>query len=108
MAKKGLNPNDFGVNCLYNGEHKDIFGRIIECECDNCDYAIGCIIPEDYELSLIYKYSEELEKKRCLMVHSKIFKKFQKSIFPALSFGYWIRFLSIIFFRVFIFKGISK
>lgn len=47
------NPADFGKNCLGNGKHKDIFGRLILCQCDECDSAIGCLVSKD-NYNIIY------------------------------------------------------
>ena len=57
-----LTPGNNGINCLGNGEKKDIFGRQIDCQCDNCDFAFGCIIP-----------LEELEE-----LHRKLREKYRK------------------------------
>lgn len=37
-----LCPGNNGTNCLYNGEHYDENGNIIECQCDECDYLLCC------------------------------------------------------------------
>ena len=40
---KKLMPGNNGNDCLYNGEHCDMNGNIIECCCDECDYLMCCI-----------------------------------------------------------------
>ncbi len=37
-----LTPGYEGKNCLGNGEHYDLYGNLIECCCDECDYAMVC------------------------------------------------------------------
>ena len=41
-------PGNGGKDCPSNGEHKDAFGNIIECQCDECDYYL-CCIDENFE-----------------------------------------------------------
>lgn len=41
-----LSPGNLGNDCIYNGLHKDIFGRTIECCCDECNFLL-CCIPEN-------------------------------------------------------------
>lgn len=43
-----LIPGNGGVNCPYNGEHTDEYGKIIECQCDECDYLMCCIEEIDF------------------------------------------------------------
>ncbi len=38
-----LTPGNNGRDCAGNGEHRDIFGNIIECCCDECDYLLCCM-----------------------------------------------------------------
>ena len=37
-----LVPGNNGRDCYGNGEHRDMFGNIIECCCDECDYLLCC------------------------------------------------------------------
>ncbi len=37
-----LTPCDNGEGCKGNGEHKNLFGKPIECCCDECDYYLLC------------------------------------------------------------------
>ncbi len=37
-----LCPSKNGEKCRGNGEHKNIFGRTIECCCDECNYFLEC------------------------------------------------------------------
>lgn len=37
-----LIPGNNGRDCMGNGEHSDMFGNIIECCCDECDYLLCC------------------------------------------------------------------
>jgi len=45
-----LTPGNGGRDCKGNGLHYDENGGLIECCCDECDYAVCCL--EDTELSL--------------------------------------------------------
>ncbi len=38
-----LTPGNEGRDCLGNGEHYDKEGHLLECCCDECDYAICCL-----------------------------------------------------------------
>lgn len=38
-----LTPGNGGKNCRGNGNYKNIFGKTIECCCDECDYLMACI-----------------------------------------------------------------
>ena len=49
MIDYELNPKDKGKYCIGNGNHIDEKGNLIECQCDECDYMIGCIVPENYK-----------------------------------------------------------
>lgn len=37
-----LTPGWSGKRCKGNGEHKNLFGKYIECCCDECDYMMCC------------------------------------------------------------------
>ncbi len=37
-----LHPSENGEKCKGNGLHKDLFGRTIECCCDECSYFLAC------------------------------------------------------------------
>lgn len=43
MRKNKLKPGNLGRDCLYNGEHLNKRGKLIECCCDECDYMLCCI-----------------------------------------------------------------
>jgi len=45
-----LTPGNNGENCRFNGNCKNIFGKTIECCCDECDYLM-CCLPEKYAKS---------------------------------------------------------
>jgi len=49
-----LTPENGGRDCKGNGFHYDENGELLECCCNECDYAVCCL--EDAELSL---YSAE-------------------------------------------------
>lgn len=58
--KYEFNPNNFGRDCAFDGKHFDEDGNLIECCCDECDFAIGCIVPEEI---LNYLYNGLREKR---------------------------------------------
>ena len=37
-----LTPGNYGLDCLGNGEHRDV-----ECCCDECDYMLCCLKSHD-------------------------------------------------------------
>lgn len=37
-----LTPGNEGEYCLGNGKHKDVFGNLIDCCCDECDWFLEC------------------------------------------------------------------
>lgn len=37
-----LTPGNEGEYCLGNGKHKDVFGDLIDCCCDECDWFLEC------------------------------------------------------------------
>ena len=59
-----LTPGNYGIDCIGNGEHYDNDGNIIECQCDECDFMIGCLVPFDYDIKKIHEYMEEIERSR--------------------------------------------
>ena len=42
-----LTPGNFGRECAGNGEHIGTEGVLIECCCDECDYLLCCLKPEN-------------------------------------------------------------
>lgn len=38
-----LTPGNNGESCRFNGNCKNIFGKTIECRCDECDYLMCCL-----------------------------------------------------------------
>lgn len=38
-----LTPGNCGRDCLGNGEHYDKKNRLIECCCNECDFAVCCL-----------------------------------------------------------------
>lgn len=42
IFERKLIPGDGGKDCPLNGERKNIFGKLIECGCDECDYLLCC------------------------------------------------------------------
>ncbi len=38
-----LTPGNNGTDCIGNGQHYDESGSLIECRCDECDYALCCV-----------------------------------------------------------------
>ena len=40
-----LTPGNGGKDCLGNGLHYDEDGKLIECQCDECDHLITCLTP---------------------------------------------------------------
>lgn len=42
IFERRLIPGNKGKDCPLNGETRNIFGRIIECGCDECDYLQCC------------------------------------------------------------------
>ncbi len=49
-----LTPGKNGNNCLGNGLHYDKNGFLIECCCDECDYALCCSKPTCDKCSFVY------------------------------------------------------
>lgn len=41
-----LTPGNFGKNCLGNGRHRNIKGKLLECCCDECGYMLCCLNKE--------------------------------------------------------------
>ena len=41
-------PGNGGRDCPGDGRHKDAFGNLIECQCDECDFLL-CCIDDDFE-----------------------------------------------------------
>lgn len=37
-----LFPGNKGKNCIGNGEHKNKYGVLIDCCCENCNYFLCC------------------------------------------------------------------
>lgn len=42
-----LMPGNLGADCPGDGAHKDAWGEIIECCCDECDYMLCCLESHD-------------------------------------------------------------
>ena len=49
--------------CIYNGDHYDENGKQIECECDECDEMIGCLVPLNYDIKKIDKYLNDIAER---------------------------------------------
>ena len=47
-----LTPGNYGKNCLGNGSHKNLFGKYIECCCDECGYMMCCLNTHNAEKCL--------------------------------------------------------
>lgn len=44
-----LIPGNQGKDCPGNGEHTDKYGNHLECCCDECDYLLCCLEPNQQE-----------------------------------------------------------
>ena len=44
-----LTPGNEGRGCRGNGEHYSLFGNLIDCCCDGCDYMMCCFDDYCYE-----------------------------------------------------------
>ena len=71
-----LMPGNYGKNCPGNGKHYDGNGKLIECECDECNNFLLCIDDNFKGKTFTEEEAEKIEITR--EYYNKVFDEFLK------------------------------